>query len=157
MQYPIFVAIVLLLSLGKVWAENNDDKFHDLALGFQIKGNALEISPYWQQRIWLNGVPQSTESENQDPRSFLIRPGDILYSEGPGVFYRYKLGNLDNGSITFTRWTFAQKIDQLSPHSRRFSVGRMLSVESFTGVPLGMLIEYDQYLEAGGRPIGRLK
>jgi hypothetical protein len=124
-------------------ADDAEDRLFALALGCEYKNGALEIDPYPETFVWLNGVEQDTHYDN--PR-FMMKPGDVAIIQSPmlwespegppsklppGDFYRYRLDQLGPRTAVFTLTAFAAGPVINGTASRRYYFGCQLSSSRF--------------------------
>jgi hypothetical protein len=156
MRRLIFLALILSANLSYLWADSGDDKFYIMAEGCVYKNGSLEIDPYADSILWLNGIRQSTHDDVPGP--ITMKPGDILITGSPWFwddgkpkhanyrdFCRYRLDKLTAQRAYFTWWIYSSIRTQLDEKSWKYQPGTLQFTEKFEidlTQPHGLLIDY---------------
>lgn len=130
----VVLALATLLSLRA--DDEAGDKFFALGTECYARNGGLEVHFYPDSLIWLNGVQQPTR---EDDPFVQVKPGDVIVTGSPmmwhdeykisplppGDFYRYRFDSISGGKAWFTLSTYDDHVTQLSPQTRRHSMGRL--------------------------------
>jgi hypothetical protein len=131
MRYVLLIYAGLCLSLRCLPAEDKTDRFYGLAPYLAFKNGSLEIGPYTDSRLWLNGVRQPTHSDVPSP--LFLKPRDTLYqADSSNSIYRYQLEALTAKEARFSRWTYSSVREKLTPTTWNVRLGKVQKYETLT-------------------------
>jgi hypothetical protein len=132
-----------------------------------IDHGRLELCPYADTHVWLNGQPVNTGSPLVDPEpwpTIVMKPGDVLtYATGcyfPDrqpiplrTFEQYRLDRLTTEGADFTLSTFSAAATPEAHGLIRVHLGKLKSVVRFRGKEFALLYEppYPGILVGSGR------
>ena len=123
------VLILLLMMSATVWLRAESQKEKLMVLGglwsLQKDGGSIEICPFVDTRLWLNGRRLPTHDE----QSFVVHEGDQVDEWEDTVCYRYRFDSISANGVVVTRTTFASVQQDLGANRTALRSGRLLKVE----------------------------
>ena len=134
-----FFAVMLPVSAA-------DDFLDPLGLEFRtISPRVVQVIPYPDQRIWVNGVRVYTHDPSHE--AYIIRVGDVVDECESGRFHRYRLIALEGTEATLTRSTYACHEAYLGGGQTRLSSGDLIRTERMTvNLAAYALVDWDPVL-----------